>query len=110
MRNILVVLAVVILVLLVTLVGVTEKRQTVEEPIESTPIEVSWTVDDVVSMPSDFYFIVKDINSLSILEADVYMDREVVELAVCDDTANTLCIFIELEENEEPHIRKVTQY
>ena len=67
--------------------------------------EVAMTVDDVVSIPGDFYFIVKDVNTLTILNEDVYMDREVVEIGICDDTENTLCIFIELNENETPKVR-----
>lgn len=64
------------------------------------------TVHDAVSMPGTYYYIVKDANSLAILEPDVYMDRPVTEIGICDDTPNTLCLFIELDENEEPHIKQ----
>lgn len=76
----------------------------VEEP---APIEeVTMTVDEFVSLPGDFYYIVKAEGDWGVLESDVYMDREVVEVAVCEDTENTICLFIQLEENEEPHYRK----
>lgn len=79
------------------------------QPIPVTETEVSMTVDEFVSLPGDFYFIVKDIDTWGVLEADVYMEREIVEVAVCDDTENTICLFIKLDENEEPHYRKVTE-
>ena len=69
--------------------------------------EVVMTVDEFVSLPGDFYFIVKAEGDFGVLESDAYMDREVVEVAVCEDTENTICLFIQLEENEEPHYRKV---
>ena len=69
--------------------------------------EITMTVDEFVSLPGDFYYIVKAEGDFGVLESDVYMDREVVEVAVCDDTENTICLFIQLEENEEPHYRKV---
>lgn len=65
------------------------------------------TVDKVVEIMGTDYFIVKDINSWAVLNEDVYMDREVVEINICDDTENTLCLFIELDKNEKQHIRKV---
>ena len=69
--------------------------------------EKAMTVDEFVSLPGDFYYIVKAEGDWGVLESDVYMDREVVEVAVCEDTENTICLFIQLEENEEPHYRKV---
>ena len=71
------------------------------------PTEITMTVDEFVSLPGDFYYIVKAEGDFGVLESDVYMDREVVEVAICDDTENTICLFIQLEENEEPHYRKV---
>lgn len=71
------------------------------------PAETEMTVDDVISVASTEYFIVKDIDTWAILESDVYMEREVVEIAICDDMEDTLCLFIKLDENEEPHIRKI---
>ena len=64
------------------------------------PTEITMTVDEFVSLPGDFYYIVKAEGDFGVLESDVYMDREVVEVAVCDDTENTICLFIQLEENE----------
>jgi hypothetical protein len=69
------------------------------------PTEKVITVDDVVSKAGCDYFIVKDVNTWAVLEEDVYMDREVVEINICDDTENTLCIFIELAEDETPRVR-----
>lgn len=69
------------------------------------PKEKVITVDDVVSKAGCDYFIVKDVNTWAVLEEDVYMDREVVEINICDDTENTLCIFIELAEDETPRVR-----
>ena len=77
----------------------------VEEEVPTE--EITMTVDKFVSLPGDFYYIVKAEGDFGVLESDVYMDREVVEVAVCDDTENTICLFIQLEENEEPHYRKV---
>ena len=67
--------------------------------------EITMTVDEFVSLPGDFYYIVKAEGDWGVLESDVYMDREVVEVAVCEDTENTICLFIQLDENEEPHYR-----
>ena len=79
--------------------------------ITSTPQAIeqksAMTVDEFVSLPGDFYYIVKAEGDFGVLESDVYMDREVVEVAVCEDTENTICLFIQLEENEKPHYRKV---
>ena len=69
------------------------------------PKEKVITVDDVVSKAGCDYFIVKDVNTWAVLEEDVYMDREVVEINICDDVENTLCIFIELAEDETPRVR-----
>jgi hypothetical protein len=69
------------------------------------PKEKVITVDDVVSKAGCDYFIVKDVNTWAVLEEDVYMDREVVEINICDDTENTLCIFIELAKDETPRVR-----
>lgn len=79
------------------------------EPPQTLPAEREMTVDDVVSVASTNYFIVKDIDTWAILESDVYMEREVVEIAICDDMEDTLCLFIKLNENEEPHIRKIAE-
>lgn len=78
------------------------EMQMITEPTANT-----MTVDEFVSLPGDFYYIVKAEGDFGVLESDVYMDREVVEVAVCEDTENTICLFIQLEENEEPHYRKV---
>jgi hypothetical protein len=64
------------------------------------------TVDDVVSKAGTDYFIVKEIDTWAVLEEDVYMDRPVTEINICDDTENTLCIFIDLADDEEPHIKQ----
>ena len=64
------------------------------------------TVDDVVSKAGCDYFIVKEIDDWSVLEEDVYMDRPVTEINICDDMENTLCIFIDLADDEEPHIKQ----
>ena len=76
-------------------------------PMETEKQEIVMTVDEFVSLPGDFYYIVKDTDSFGVLESDIYMDREVVEVAVCDDTPNTICLFIQLEDGEQPHYRKV---
>ena len=79
------------------------------EETQTIPAETEMTVDDVISVASTEYFIVKDIDTWAILESDVYMEREVVEIAICDDMEDTLCLFIKLDENEEPHIRKIAE-
>lgn len=84
---------------------IVKEHEVVEEPTPNE--EITMTVDEFVSLSGDFYFIVKAEGDWGVLESDVYMDREVVEIAVCDDTENTICLFIQLEENEEPHYRKV---
>ena len=77
------------------------------EPVtETITVEREMTVDDVVSIASTDYFIIKDIDTWAVLEEDVYMEREVVEIAICEDTEDTLCLFIKLDENEEPHIKQ----
>ena len=73
--------------------------------MRTEPKEKAMTVDEFVSLPGDFYYIVKAEGDWGVLESDVYMDREVVEVAVCEDAENTICLFIQLEENEEPHYR-----
>lgn len=80
-----------------------------EVQMQTEPKEKTMTVDEFVSLPGDFYYIVKAKGDFGVLESDVYMDREVVEVAVCEDTENTICLFIQLEENEEPHYRKITE-
>jgi hypothetical protein len=67
------------------------------------------TVNDVVEKMGCDYFIVKNVDTWAVLEEDVYMDREVVEINICDDTENTLCLFIKLDPNEKEIIRKVTE-
>ena len=63
------------------------------------------TVNEVLEM-SECGYIVKDLETWSVLEPTEYLDEVVVEIAVCDDTENTLCIFISLDENEERIIRR----
>ena len=78
------------------------------EKVEPIPNEeIVMTVDEFVSLPGDFCYIVKAEGDFGVLESDVYMDREIVEVAVCEDTENTICLFIQLEENEKPHYKKV---
>lgn len=72
----------------------------------ATETEREMTVDDVVSVAGCDYFIVKEIDTWVVLEEDVYMDRPVTEINICDDVEDTLCIFIDLDENEEPHIKQ----
>lgn len=67
------------------------------------------TVNDVVEKMGCDYFIVKNVDTWAVLEEDVYMDREVVEINICDDTENTLCLFIKLDPNEKEIIRKITE-
>lgn len=100
-------LIIIIICLLITfnIVGI----KAIYEPPQTLPAEREMTVDDVVSVASTNYFIVKDIDTWAILESDVYMEREVVEIAICDDMEDTLCLFIKLDENEEPHIRKIAE-
>lgn len=73
---------------------------------EIVTVEREMTVDDVVSKAGCDYFIVKEIDTWAVLEEDVYMDRPVMEINICDDTENTLCIFIDLADDEEPHIKQ----
>ena len=70
------------------------------------PTNTVMTVNDVLEKAGCDYFILKNIDTLGILESDIYMDREVVEINICDDTPNTLCLFIKLEPNEKEVIRK----
>ena len=76
------------------------------EETEPAPIEREMTVDDVVSVAGCDYFIVKEIDTWAVLEEDVYMDRPVTEINICDDVEDTLCIFIDLADNEEPRIKQ----
>ena len=63
------------------------------------------TVAEVLEM-SECGYIVKDLETWSVLEPTKYLDETVIEIAVCDDTENTLCIFISLDESEERIIRR----
>lgn len=76
------------------------------EPVRETEVVREMTVDDVVSVAGCDYFIVKEIDTWAVLEEDVYMDRPVTEINICDDTEDTLCIFIDLADDEEPHIKQ----
>lgn len=76
------------------------------EETEPIPVKSEMTVDDVVSKAGCDYFIVKEIDTWAVLEEDVYMDRPVTEINICDDTEDTLCIFIDLEDNEKPRIKQ----
>lgn len=58
------------------------------------------TVEEVLDK-SKCGYIVKDVETWSILEPSAYLDKEVVEIAVCCDTEDTLCIFISIPEEEE---------
>lgn len=73
---------------------------------EIVTVEREMTVDDVVSKAGTDYFIVKEIDTWAVLEEDVYMDRPVTEINICDDTEDTLCIFIDLADDEEPRIKQ----
>jgi hypothetical protein len=105
MKQILMALGIVVMLVVIPPVAIIALDINVEEEIPTE--EITMTVDDFVSLPGNFYYIVKAEGDFGVLESDVYMDREVVEVAVCDDTENTICLFIQLEENEEPHYRKV---
>lgn len=67
------------------------------------------TVNDVVEKMGCDYFIVKNVDTWAVLEEDVYMDREVVEINICEDTEDTLCVFIKLDPNEKEIVRKITE-
>jgi hypothetical protein len=58
------------------------------------------TVEEVLDK-SECGYIVKDVETWSILEPSAYLDKEVVEIAVCCDTEDTLCIFISIPKEEE---------
>ena len=103
MKKVLVVLGIIVMLVVVPPAVIIGLDINVEEEIPTE--EITMTVDEFVSLPGDFYYIVKAEGDWGVLESDVYMDREVVEVAVCDDTENTICLFIQLEENEEPHYR-----
>ena len=62
------------------------------------------TVKEVIAK-SECNYIVKDEITYSILEPKEYLNEEITGLAICDDTNNTICIFVTIE-NEELHIRK----
>ena len=73
---------------------------------QTVAVEREMTVDDVVEKMGCDYFIVKEIDTLVVLEEDVYMDRPVTEINICDDVEDTLCLFIDLDENEKPRIKQ----
>ena len=58
------------------------------------------TVEEVLEK-SECGYIIKDVETWSILEPSAYLDEEVVEIAVCCDTEDTLCIFISLPTDQE---------
>lgn len=95
-----------IMIIITLIIGMIAMAITTSTP-QAVEQESAMTVDEFVSLPGDFYYIVKAEGDFGVLESDAYMDREVVEIAVCEDTENTICLFIQLEENEEPHYRKV---
>lgn len=103
MKKVLVVLGIIVMLVAIPPAVIIGLDINVEEEMPTE--EITMTVDEFVSLPGDFYYIVKAEGDWGVLESDVYMDREVVEVAVCDDTENTICLFIQLEENEEPHYR-----
>ena len=105
MKQILMALGIVVMLVVIPPAVIIGLDINVEEEIPTE--EITMTVDEFVSLPGDFYYIVKAEGDFGVLESDVYMDREVVEVAVCEDTENTICLFIQLEENEKPHYRKV---
>lgn len=95
-----------ILCLILALVCVVVALYTTSNKEVTTIVEHSMTVDDVVSRAGCGYFIVKEVDTLAVLNEDVYMDREVVEINICDDTKDTLCLFIDLNDNEPQRVRK----
>lgn len=103
MKQILIALGIVVMLVVIPPAVIIGLDINVDEEIPTE--EIAMTVDEFVSLPGDFYYIVKAEGDWGVLESDVYMDREVVEVAVCEDTENTICLFIQLEENEEPHYR-----
>ena len=64
-------------------------------------------VNDVITL-TECDYIVKDIETLAILDPNSYLDEKIVEIAICDDTENTLCIFVSLPKNSEKIIRKTS--
>lgn len=64
-------------------------------------------VNDIITT-TECDYIVKDENTLIILDPNFYLDEKVTEIAICDDTENTLCIFISLPKNSEKIIRKTS--
>ena len=105
MKKILIVLGIITMLVVIPPAVIIGLGINVEEEVPTE--EITMTVDEFVSLSGDFYYIVKAEGDWGVLESDVYMDREVVEVAVCEDTENTICLFIQLDENEEPHYRKV---
>ena len=103
MKQILIALGIVVMLVVIPPAVIIGLDINVDEEIPTE--EIAMTVDEFVSLPGEFYYIVKAEGDWGVLESDVYMDREVVEVAVCEDTENTICLFIQLEENEEPHYR-----
>ena len=72
---------------------------------ELKTIKQSLTVKDVFNRATTEGVIVKDIDTWAVLDEFYYSDREVVEIAICCDTEDTLCLFIELDEFEKPMIK-----
>lgn len=101
MKKILKIVVIVGIIIMAYVCGVITTKNTIGN------IEKPITVNNVVELIGTDYFIVKDINSWSVLESNMYMDRKVVEINICDDTEDTLCLFIELDKNEKSYIRKV---
>lgn len=73
---------------------------------KETPTE-NMVVNDVITL-TECDYIVKDIETLIILDPNSYLDEKIVEIAICDDTENTLCIFVSLPKNSEKIIRKTS--
>lgn len=96
-----------LLCIILALVCVVVALHTTSNKEVTTAPQHSMTVDDVVSRTSVPYFIVKEVDTLAVLNEDVYMDREVVEINICDDTEDTLCLFIDLAESETQRVREV---
>ena len=71
-------------------------------PTTETP---TTTVQEIIENTTCDY-IVKDVDTWSILEPTEYLNREVIEITDCEDTENTICIFIKLKENEKRIIKK----
>ncbi len=93
-----------VIIIRAEILGGVKHTSTPPQPV--AVVEQTITVDDVVNLAGCDYFIVKNIDTWAVLEEDVYMDREVVEINICDDVENTLCLFIKLDPNEKERIRK----